>query len=119
MSNFQLEVRNIIIILLTRFVVIIIYIFFFLLSVKIDKEIEVISCYECGFDPIRIVRITFSYRFFLLSILFLIFDVEIILFLIVPFLVLREVRFILFNLFIIVLIFGLVYEWIWGSLNWF
>ena len=42
---------------------------------KVDPE--KISAYECGFDPFESSRIPFSVRFFLIGILFMIFDLEI------------------------------------------
>lgn len=38
---------------------------------------EKVSVYECGFDPLGSTRIPFSVRFFLVGILFMIFDIEI------------------------------------------
>ncbi|HZH61971.1 MAG TPA: NADH-quinone oxidoreductase subunit A [Metabacillus sp.] len=40
-------------------------------------DIEKISAYECGFDPFGEVRQPFDVRFYLVSILFIIFDLEI------------------------------------------
>lgn len=79
---------------------------------------EALRCYECGFDPNSSTRLVFSYRFFLISILFIIFDVEISLILPVPFLLLRELGIFVFVIFILVLLVGLIYEYIYGSLDW-
>jgi len=59
------------------------------MNYKLIIDYESLSPYECGFDPNSLTRVTFSYRFFLISILFLIFDVEIALILPIPFLVKR------------------------------
>jgi NADH-ubiquinone oxidoreductase chain 3 len=48
-----------------------------LLSKKTNNDREKCSPFECGFDPINSSRLPFSIRFFLITIIFLIFDVEI------------------------------------------
>lgn len=98
--------------------VIIVYILFVIIFYKNVLDIERISSYECGFEPNSYTRLSFSYRFFLISILFIIFDVEISLILPIPFLIGMEFGFWLFIIFIIVLILGLLYEYGCGSLDW-
>lgn len=79
------------------------------------------SPFECGFNPIFRARLPFSLRFFLITIIFLIFDIEIALFLpiVITFLSSNlKIWTITFILFIIILIIGIYYEWIKGALNW-
>jgi NADH-quinone oxidoreductase subunit A len=55
-------------------------ILFFIITLLVysKKEIEKSSSYECGFHPFEDTRQKFNVRFYLVSILFLIFDLEII-----------------------------------------
>nr|YP_010703315.1 NADH dehydrogenase subunit 3 [Anastatus shichengensis]WCO11518.1 NADH dehydrogenase subunit 3 [Anastatus shichengensis] len=93
----------------------------FILSKKLFKNREKMSPFECGFDPISKSRLPFSLQFYLISIIFLIFDVEIAL--ILPFIKVMNflIYFIYFNFLLIlfILLFGLYLEWFEGALNWF
>nr|YP_010736705.1 NADH dehydrogenase subunit 3 [Charinus ferreus]WEM34689.1 NADH dehydrogenase subunit 3 [Charinus ferreus]WEM34702.1 NADH dehydrogenase subunit 3 [Charinus ferreus]WEM34715.1 NADH dehydrogenase subunit 3 [Charinus ferreus] len=84
---------------------------------KNDKE--KLSPYECGFDPMTHPRIPLSLRFFLIAILFLIFDVEISLLFPVPFSFLEApLTWVPLSLFLLLLSLGLLHEWNMGSLEW-
>lgn len=98
--------------------ILLIYILFILISYRVEKGDRVISPYECGFRFRRRSRKIFSYRFFLISILFLIFDVEIVLMMVIPFVWGRRIGVLIFLLFIIVLLVGVLYEYYYGSLDW-
>ena len=76
--------------------------------------------YECGFDPFSNARETFHIKFYLISILFIIFDVEIIFFLpwAICFKQLLIFGYIIIFLFSILLLIGFLYEWKKGSLDW-
>lgn len=85
------------------------------------RDREKSSPFECGFDPKNTARIPFSLRFFLLGIIFIIFDIEIVL--LIPLPLLNKTSPILSSycaafIFIFILIAGLLHEWREGSLNW-
>jgi len=54
---------------------IIIVLFSYLLAVQ-KPETEKLSTYECGFEPYEDVRHTFDVKFYLIAILFIVFDIE-------------------------------------------
>nr|QBC73139.1 NADH dehydrogenase subunit 3 [Anatoma sp. MNHN-IM-2013-42003] len=79
------------------------------------------SAFECGFDPAGSARIPFSLRFFLLAVIFLIFDVEIVLLFPAVTKLVFSLSFSLWIsifLFLIILMVGLFHEWNEGSLDW-
>nr|YP_009072495.1 NADH dehydrogenase subunit 3 [Oxyopes sertatus]AIP86899.1 NADH dehydrogenase subunit 3 [Oxyopes sertatus] len=100
------------------FLVFVVYFLFLMVFLKLSSLVEVMSSYECGFDINSLARIVFSYRFFLLAILFIIFDVEISLMLPVPYLMVSYMGVIVFCLFMFILLLGLMYEYFFGSLDW-
>nr|YP_007024989.1 NADH dehydrogenase subunit 3 [Herpele squalostoma]ADR03276.1 NADH dehydrogenase subunit 3 [Herpele squalostoma] len=82
---------------------------------------EKLSPYECGFDPVGSARLPFSVRFFLVAILFLLFDLEIALLLPTPWAsqLPNPLTPMLFATIIISLLtLGLIYEWLQGGLEW-
>jgi NADH-quinone oxidoreductase subunit A len=83
-------------------------------------DIEKLSAYECGFDPFGDSRTRFDVRFYLVSILFIIFDLEIMFFF--PWaLTLDKIGlfgFIVGIYFLAILTIGFAYEWLMGALDW-
>nr|UDN41944.1 NADH dehydrogenase subunit 3 [Sillago sp. 1 SS-2021] len=82
---------------------------------------EKLSPYECGFDPLGSARLPFSLRFFLVAILFLLFDLEIALLLPLPWgdqLPSPLLTFLWASSVLALLTLGLIYEWLQGGLEW-
>jgi NADH-ubiquinone oxidoreductase chain 3 len=88
-----------------------------LVSIFISESVvlnrEELSSYECGFEHHSGARLPFSLRFFLLTLVFLLFDLEVVLIIFCPLYVysscLFSVLFVL-SLFVLVLLIGLLYE---------
>jgi NADH-quinone oxidoreductase subunit A len=70
-----------------------------LIVVPQKPDTEKLSAYECGFEPFEDARIKFDVRFYLVAILFIIFDLEVVIFL-------------------SILTIGFIYEWRKGALEW-
>nr|YP_006460063.1 NADH dehydrogenase subunit 3 [Tetraophasis obscurus]AEH05159.1 NADH dehydrogenase subunit 3 [Tetraophasis obscurus] len=84
-------------------------------------DTEKLSPYECGFDPLGSARLPFSIRFFLVAILFLLFDLEIALLLPLPWAIQLQspITTLIWTTTIIALLtLGLIYEWMQGGLEW-
>ena len=85
-----------------------------------NPDPEKVSAYECGFNAFDDARMKFDVRFYLVSILFIIFDLEIA-FLFpwgVAFPTLSDVSFWSMMIFLAVLTIGFAYEWKKGALEW-
>nr|YP_011036777.1 NADH dehydrogenase subunit 3 [Eupelix cuspidata]WRK21446.1 NADH dehydrogenase subunit 3 [Eupelix cuspidata] len=77
--------------------------------------------FECGFNPMSYSRLPFSLHFFLIAVIFLIFDIEIIM--IMPMILTiktSQMKIWMFTsiVFSTILLLGLFHEWINGMLNW-
>nr|YP_004733062.1 NADH dehydrogenase subunit 3 [Triturus cristatus]ADV35454.1 NADH dehydrogenase subunit 3 [Triturus cristatus]QGL54680.1 NADH dehydrogenase subunit 3 [Triturus cristatus] len=85
-----------------------------------NPDTEKLSPYECGFDPLGSARLPFSIRFFLIAILFLLFDLEIALLLPTPWASQMSPNSTLLwsTIILLLLTLGLVYEWLQGGLEW-
>nr|ADP54853.1 NADH dehydrogenase subunit 3 [Amytornis textilis myall]ADP54854.1 NADH dehydrogenase subunit 3 [Amytornis textilis textilis] len=88
---------------------------------QMNPDSEKLSPYECGFDPLGSARLPFSVRFFLVAILFLLFDLEIALLLPLPWAIQLQSPISTLtwtSILITILTLGLIYEWIQGGLEW-
>nr|YP_009118034.1 NADH dehydrogenase subunit 3 [Urosaurus nigricaudus]AJF22785.1 NADH dehydrogenase subunit 3 [Urosaurus nigricaudus]QCT81379.1 NADH dehydrogenase subunit 3 [Urosaurus nigricaudus]QCT81392.1 NADH dehydrogenase subunit 3 [Urosaurus nigricaudus]QCT81405.1 NADH dehydrogenase subunit 3 [Urosaurus nigricaudus]QCT81431.1 NADH dehydrogenase subunit 3 [Urosaurus nigricaudus] len=88
---------------------------------QLYPDTEKLSPYECGFDPLGTARLPFSLRFFLVAILFLLFDLEIALLLPLPWatnMTNSTETMLLTTMILLLLTLGLAYEWSQGGLEW-
>ena len=85
-----------------------------------NPDSEKLSAYECGFEPFDDSRMTFDVRFYLVAILFIIFDLEIAF--MFPWAIslgnIGSLGFWSMMLFLFILSIGFVYEWKKGALDW-
>jgi NADH-quinone oxidoreductase subunit A len=84
------------------------------------KDAEKLSPYECGFEPFEDTRMKFDVRYYLVAILFIIFDLEIAF--LFPWAVALDsigmLGLIAMAVFLAVLVVGFIYEWKKGALEW-
>ena len=107
------------------FFILTIFISFFLFSLSYfiifqELDFEKTSPYECGFQPFLNSRNKFNVKFYLIAILFIIFDLEI-MFLLPWALYAYNLSFFSFwiiLIFLFILIIGFFYEWKKGALEW-
>ena len=91
----------------------------FFIAVR-NPDAEKNSAYECGFEPFESARLKFDVRFYLVAILFVIFDLEVA-FLFpwaVGFQHIGSLGFWSMMLFLLILTIGFIYEWKKGALEW-
>ena len=85
-----------------------------------NPDPEKLSAYECGFEPFNDSRMEFDIRFYLVAILFIIFDLEIAF--LFPWAItlgnLGLFGFFSMMLFLFILTVGFIYEWKKGALDW-
>ena len=81
---------------------------------------EKLSPYECGFEAFEDARMKFDVRYYLVAILFILFDLEIAF--LFPWAVSLDTigffGFVSMMVFLTILVVGFVYEWMKGALNW-
>ena len=91
----------------------------FLLSPN-NPDPEKLSAYECGFEPFNDSRMEFDVRFYLVAILFIIFDLEIAF--LFPWAIslgaIGVFGFVSMMIFLFILTIGFIYEWKKGALEW-
>jgi len=91
----------------------------FLLGTR-KPDSEKTAPYECGFQPFEDARMRFDVRYYLVAILFIIFDLETA-FLLPWAVVLKDIGWFGYSammIFLAILVVGFIYEWTKGALDW-
>nr|ALO76856.1 NADH deshydrogenase subunit 3 [Timarcha goettingensis] len=113
-----------ILLIMSSMILMIIFILIILVNIISKKSFidrEKSSPFECGFDPKSSARLPFSLQFFLIAVIFLIFDVEITLLLpmINSLTISSTAQYsLILGMFLLVLLLGIYHEWNQGALNW-
>ena len=91
----------------------------FVIAIR-NPDVEKVSAYECGFNAFDDARMKFDVRYYLVAILFIIFDLEIAF--LFPWAVSLDViggfGLVAMAIFLTVLVVGFIYEWKKGALEW-
>lgn len=121
LSNIEFQTNKIVLLLVVLSVIISgVVLLLSLILASQDPYYEKVSAYECGFEPFEDARNKFEVRFYIVAILFIIFDIEIVYML--PWLMnifyIGSQGFWLMAIFILILILGFIYEIIKGALDW-
>jgi NADH-quinone oxidoreductase subunit A len=99
--------------------IVLVFVSIFLVPRNYDAEKN--SAYECGFHPFNDTRAKFDVRFYLVAILFIVFDLEVVFLL--PWVSTFSVNtgffeYFSITLFLVILLVGFYYEWQKGALDW-
>ena len=117
--NFNFFLNNISAFIVSIFLTLLL---FFISYVSVDRnaDIEKLSIYECGFQPFEDDKNTFDIKYYLVAVLFIVFDLELMFLLpwVTAFLYLSNFALISVLFFIFILTFGFIYEWCKGALLW-
>ena len=120
LSEFLKEYFPIIIFLVVAFGLSCFFIILNFLFSPNNPDPEKLSAYECGFEPFNDSRMEFDVRFYLVAILFIIFDLEIAF--LFPWAIslgnIGLLGFVSMMIFLFILTVGFVYEWKKGALEW-
>nr|WRK21485.1 NADH dehydrogenase subunit 3 [Nelidina sp. n.] len=92
-----------------------------LVSKKKIIDMQKSTPFECGFNPMSYARIPFSIHFFLIAVIFLIFDIEIIM--IMPIIMSMKTSMLFYWMIsslalMLILLIGLIHEWKMGMIKW-
>ena len=120
LSNVNDQYLPILIFLVIAIILSVVIILIPFILTKMNPNREKLSQYECGFEGEGSVRGEFNVKFYLVAILFIIFDLEIA-FLFPWALVLKEIGifgFVSMMIFLSLLTIGFIYEWKKGDLDW-
>lgn len=115
---FFFEYINLFVYLFFLFLISLVIFFFSFFLIKKKKYIDKSLPYECGFNPFISSRKKFNINYYIIGILFIIFDIEIS-FLFPWVLTINDLwTFFFMFIFLILLFLGFIYEWKKGALNW-